>query len=70
VHLENKKRRLRNALLQWMFPTTLYGQNERAFNLYYGAKTTHNDIGNFHTLMNNDSYDWIKNRAKLAGVAF
>jgi RHS repeat-associated protein len=55
---------------QWMFPTTLYGQNERAFNLYYGAKTTHNDIGNSHTLMNNDSYDWIKNRAKLAGVAF
>lgn len=55
---------------QQMFPTTLYGQHERAFNRNDGRKTTHNDIGNSNTLGNNEAYNWIKTEAIIAGVEF
>jgi hypothetical protein len=54
-----------------LFPTWHFtGSNERAFNQYNGSLTTHRDIGESKILGNNDSYNWIKNQAISAGVAF
>jgi len=56
---------------QALFPTWHFdGGNERAFYRYDGTQTSHRDIGESKILGNNDSYNWIRQQAIAAGVAF